>query len=518
VANKTLFQSLVGAFLPKTDAVNDAGGKAYALQPKQALAQYAATGCLNGTFHAGAGDQLDTVLALANAVEPAFVAKVALHARAAGHMKDMPALLLAVLAVRDVALLKQVFARVCDNGKMVRTFVQILRSGVVGRKSLGTAPKKLVRAWMDGLADDRLLVATVGNDPSFADLVKMVHPKPADAARRAFYAWLIGREHDAAALPAPVQAFEAWKADRARPIPEVPFQLLTSAELDAAAWCAIARQASWQTTRMNLNTFLRHGVFAAPGMAELIAERLRDPHAIANARVFPYQLMVAWMSAEAGVPMAVKNALQDAMELAIANVPAFATAVAVCPDVSGSMHSPVTGNRGTATTAVRCIDVAALVTAAVLRRNPDAEVIPFSDRLYQAGLNPRDSVMTNAKLLSALPAGGTDCALPLAELNRRQANAGLVILVSDNESWIDRSPHARGTALLREWRIYRDRNPAARLVCLDLQPIRQVQAPDGRDILNIGGFADEVFATIHAFQAGTLAADHWVGVIEAIAL
>ncbi len=518
MANKTLFQSLIGALLPTTDAVNEAGGKAYCLSPKHALAQYAATGCLNGTFYADADDQLDLVLTLAKAVEPEFLAKVAIHARAAGHMKDMPALLMAVLAERDVALLKRVFARVCDNGKMVRTFVQILRSGVAGRKSLGTVPKKLVRAWMEQLSDSQLLSATVGNDPSFADLVKMVHPKPADAARRAFYAWLIGRAHDAAVLPAPVRAFEAWKQDRTQPVPDVPFQLLTSAPLDTAAWCAIARQATWQATRMNLNTFVRHGVFAVDGMSELIAARLRDPLAIAHARVFPYQLLIAYQQAGDEVPLAVREALQDAMEIAITHVPAFTVPVVVCPDVSGSMDSPVTGQRGTATTAVRCRDVAALMAATVMRRNPLATVLPFSDRVNEIPLNPRDSVLTNAARLAELPSGGTDCSLPIAELNRRRATAGVVILVSDNESWIDRNPHSRGTVLLREWQTFRARNPGAKLVCLDLQPNRTVQAPDRDDILNIGGFADAVFATIADFAAGRLDAEQWVGVIEQIAL
>ena len=76
-------------------------------------------------------------------------------------------------------------------------------------------------------------------------------------------------------------------------------------------------------TRMNLNTFARHGVFGQPGMAELIANRLRDPQAIAKARVFPYQLMVAYTmaNANADIPREVCEALQDAMEIATANVP-----------------------------------------------------------------------------------------------------------------------------------------------------------------------------------------------------
>ena len=65
------------------------------------------------------------------------------------------------------------------------------------------------------------------------------------------------------------------------------------------------------------------------------------------------------------------------MELAIANVPAIDGQVYVCPDVSGSMQSPVTGHRKGATTAVRCVDVAALMAAAIVRRNPSAEVLPF---------------------------------------------------------------------------------------------------------------------------------------------
>ena len=44
MANKQLFKSRPGRLAPETDARNEAGGKAYALSPKAALAQYVATG------------------------------------------------------------------------------------------------------------------------------------------------------------------------------------------------------------------------------------------------------------------------------------------------------------------------------------------------------------------------------------------------------------------------------------------------------------------------------------------
>src|SRR5919112_5694191 len=176
MANKTLFKSLVGRLVPSADARNEHNAPAYALTPKHALAQYAATGCLGATFYAGAEEQLAKVLELCEQVEPEFVARTAVYARQRGYMKDMPALLLAVLAAKDVRLLAQVFPRVVDNGRMLRNFVQIVRSGTAGRKSLGTAPKRLVREWLEARRAQAGFPASVGQSPSFADVVRMVHP------------------------------------------------------------------------------------------------------------------------------------------------------------------------------------------------------------------------------------------------------------------------------------------------------------------------------------------------------
>jgi 60 kDa SS-A/Ro ribonucleoprotein len=267
---------------------------------------------------------------------------------------------------------------------------------------------------------------------------------------------------------------------------------------------------------MNLNTFARHGVFEEPAMIDLIADRLRARSEIGRARAFPYQLLVAFRSAGERVPGAIRSALEDAMECAISNVPAIEGQVYVCPDVSGSMRSPITGVIKGASTAVRCVDVAALVSAAVLRRNPTAEVLPFEVDVVPVRLSARDSVMTNAERLAAVGGGGTSVSAPLSRLNARKATGDLVIVVSDCESWADAA--GRGTATMREWQTFRARNPRARLVLIDLQPYRTTQAADRADILNVGGFSDQVFNVIADFAAGRLHADHWVGQIDAVSI
>jgi 60 kDa SS-A/Ro ribonucleoprotein len=493
MANKNLFQTIRGALLPAATVRNDAGAPAYELSPKATLARLAATGCLTRTFYATAETQLDRVLEVAQQVDTAFLAQTALYARRKGHMKDMPALLCAVLATRDLDRLIEIFPQVIDNGKMLRNFVQILRSGVTGRKSLGSAPKRLVRQWLERANERQLLNAAIGNDPSLADVVKMVHPRPADATREAFYAWLVGKPYDTAALPETLRAFEAWKLSKEGEVPDVPFQMLTALDLGDREWAAIAGAASWQTTRMNLNTFARHGVFKFGGMAEKLAARLADPEQIRRARVFPYQLLVAFLNAGKEVPgvlrEALREALQDAMEVALSNV----------PEIYGS--------------AVRCVDVAGLVAAAFLRKNRNARIIPFKEDVVHLELNPRDTVMTNATKLSSLPPGATNCSAPLRLLNSEKATPDLVVFVSDNESWTDpKSP--RGTAVMAEWEKLKNRNPKARLVCIDLVPNTTTQAPDRKDILNIGGFSDAVFDLIAAFAAGADGADHWIREIE----
>lgn len=519
MSNKSIFQSFIRKEL-KTQVRNEAGGVAYRRTAEQQLAQYAAVGCFGSTFYSNADEQLVAVLARCNEVSAEFIAQTALFARQQAHMKDMPALLVAVLSVKSPGLMAEVFERVIDKPKMLRNFVQIMRSGVVGRRSLGTLPKRLVEQWFESRSDEQLFYGSVGNDPSLADVIKMVHPKPLTETRQALFQYLLGRKPSIDQLPLIVQQYERCKrrkrADK-HPAPDVPMQMLTSLKLELSDWLSIARNASWQTTRMNLNTFERHGVFKNAEMVDLIAKRLSNVREIERAKVFPYQLLSAYLNVSPSMPIEIRESLQDAMEIAISNVPHVEGKVFVLPDVSGSMHSSITGERDGATSKVRCIDVAALVAAAILRRNPKAEVVPFATDVIQCKLNSRDSVMTNAERLAGLPSGGTNCSAPLTYLNKRKAMGELIVYVSDNESWIDSVNHGYlggRTETMKQWEIFKNRNPYAKMICIDIQPHSSVQAKERPDIINVGGFSDQVFRIVSDVATGRFQNNHWVETIR----
>jgi 60 kDa SS-A/Ro ribonucleoprotein len=567
MANKRLFgnQSLPGPAMKPTDTKNEAGGVSYKRTERGLLAQFAATGCLSSTFYASGEDQLKTTMDAASKVDAPFIAKTAIFAREHGFMKDMPALLTAVLAGRmkaeapvDAETARKAFVasfgRCLDNGKMLKNFGQIMRSGVVGRKALASGTiRRMIQAWFDGHTDEQLVWQSIGGEMPLIDLIKLARVDAKTPSRRALFKWLKGAEpgqkdrlgfdYKPEDLPDLVKQYEAWKATKSGAVPRVPFQMLTALELKSYDWTEIARRASWQETRQSLNTFARHGVFDKPGMTDIICEKLQNKDLIEKAKVFPYQLMTSFNYVKDEVPTKVKIALQQALEHSLSNIPNIPNAV-VCPDLSGSMSAPVTGSKDRAgagatarmgrphgsTTVVTCREVAALVTSAILRKNPETFVLPFDDKVHKGFRpNPLDTVATNAQKLAALPGGGTNCSLPLQHLNSIGHKGDVVIYLSDYESWIDgqgRNLHASSswqiapvvTGMMAEWAIYKARNPKARLVCIDLAPQGSKQAVEREDILSIGGFSDHVFKLIDNFLKGGMSTDYWIDQIDKIQL
>jgi 60 kDa SS-A/Ro ribonucleoprotein len=561
MANKMLFSSATST-LPRAYVRNEAGGLAYQLAPKHALAQLAATGCFNGTYYADAATQLDALRALVDQVDDnGFLAKLAVYSRERAFMKDMPAALLLVLARRDTRLFQLAFDRVVDNGRVLRTLFQMVRSGQFGRKSLSSSLQRAFQRWLNTASIERLLSASIGSDPSLRDILRLARPTPADSRRRALFGWLTDKEMakwapaTEADLPEQVRALVAYRqAETADEQVEIlrdqqfRWDLLADAAKGRDVWRAIARQMGPQALRMNLNTLVRHEVFAtgvveaslgrriaeAVGLAsrtddemvDYVAGRIADADEIRRSRQFPYQYLAAYLNAGDDVPQKIKAALHKAAEIACGNIPVLPGPVVIGLDVSGSMSSPVTGHRGRgATSKMRCVDVAALFAAAIRRRNPDSIVVPFDDRTHQARVDPQDSILSLAERLAKYGGGGTNCSLPLAAANRDYLHRRFVgcVLVSDYESWIGTGRHG-STAVMTEWqefvknqlRLQGAEMIGPKLICINVQPYGTVQAPERSDILNMGGFSDAVFGVVAAFLGDD--AGRFVAEVEAVEL
>ena len=545
MANKTLFSSITNQF-GRANARNEAGGLAYRLPAKHALAQVAATGCFGGIYYADAQAQLDELRSLIDQVDDnVYLAKLAVYSRERAYMKDMPAALLLVLAQRDSKLFHRAFDRVVDNGRVLRPLFQMLRSGQFARKSLSSSLQRAFQRWLNGASVNALLSASIGNDPSLRDVLRLARPTPLDNERRALFGWLTDKpvakwdpatEND---LPEQVRRLAAY---RQAETPELQagilarlnarWDLLADAARGPLVWKAIARQMGPQALRMNLNTLARHDVLADRGMVDYVANRIADADEIRRSGQFPYQYLAAYLNASDDVPQKIKAALHRAAENACGNVPELPGPVVIGLDTSGSMGSPVTGGRGRgATSKMRCVDVAALFAAAVLRRNPESVVVPFDTRAYEAKFDPQDTILRLAERLAKYGGGGTDCSLPLREANTKYRDREFVavVLVSDYESWVyGGRPFAAGhdgaTGVMTQWQDFVKNQLrlqgagmfGPKLICINLQPYTTAQAPERSDVLNIGGFGDAVFNVLASFLASDAA--RFVAEVESVEL
>lgn len=544
MANKKLFQKPM-RHEPDVDTVNEAGGTAYKAPDKLALAQLASTGTFEDTFYSTAEKQVNHMLDLCEKVEPEFLAKLAVYAKQVGKMKDMPVYVLTYLlakAKKDesyVPFAEAAFRLVAKTGRDIRNLTLFMRSGIVlGNKSLGSRTQRLISEVLNSASDRQIINWSVGNDPSLADVIKLARPNPNKVSpavsfgkeRRGLYSWVIGKDikGDTMATPKLLAELLAFQKDPANaPVPPVEFRLLTGMELPQHVWKEIAGNASYMQTRMNLATFHRQGVFTDAEVTRKVCDRLRNPEYIKASGVFPFQQWVAAnkLRTISGFPTKVADAMEDAVDISMDNIPALSGNIVVAVDVSGSMSSPVTGYRsgGRRSSTVRCVDAAALVAAGIKRKNPDTKVIAFDTSAAEVKQSHRDSVVTLANQLASLCGGGTNCGAALQMVNIMVKrgdweNPDLVIMVSDNESWSMHSYYGNKTPAMAEWHQIYAKNKNAKFVCLDITPYTSRQVTDSPGRVTVGGFSDEMFQTFKDIQDGVDGRSLWLDKIEAIQL
>jgi len=547
MANKRLFGSQVSRSMsvPAADAQTHHGTPAYKLDSFHALCQLACTGTMHNTYYAGGGDQLDQMVKLSAEVTTEQLAKLAIYSRQKGLMKDMPAACLLLLSKRDTNLFHVIFDRVITNGKMMRTFFELLRSGRFGRKalsySISRAFRNRIRNAMQAMHEKGspwLLHASIGNDPSYRDILRCLHYKPFTNFERAVNGWLADYEMKYwapatyADLPITLQALDAFrKAETEQQqlelmpaLTKVRWDLLSDAIKGTRVWRAVAMNMAPFALRMNLNTMARHKVFDDPDTAQYVADRLKDSEEVKRGGSFPYSYFMAYISLDSSVPQVIKSALHKAAELSCGNVPTLPGPVVIGIDTSGSMSSPATGNRGSATTKATCVQVASVFGAALLRQNPDSVLVPFDTCEHQHNLDPNDSILSIADRLSKYGGGGTDCSVPLGVANgrlRERPFAGCII-VSDNESWYNAQSYYRGTTTANAWSRFVDNQkrlrkfPQPKYVGINIQPYTIAQNKESTDIMNIGGFSDGVFETVSAFFEDDI--NRFVRAVESVEL
>lgn len=451
-------------FIRAPDTVNHAGGDAYAQTAKLELVSTIITSFLQDEFYRTeqqATARIRELIATLAATDPLFVAKAALYARHQHGMRSVSHLLAGEIA----KLVKGASWSKNFHDKIVRRpddAIEILGYYLAAHgRPLPNSLKKGLGAALARF--DEYQLAKYRRDHSafkLVDAVNLVRP-PSTPALSALVRGQL----------APAKTWETRLTQAgAAAAAEAPDNAEALAAAKADAWASLVRERKlgYLALLRNVRNILEH----APDTVGELCEQLADAAAVRRSLVYPFQFLAAIDALKNGNHAGtarVMDALNQAVDHSLANVPRFEGATLVALDCSGSM----TGRPQT---------IGSLF-AAVLVKASGADLMLFSNDAQYHALNRRDTTLTAAKSIP-FAAGGTNFNAIFQRANRAYDR---VIVLSDMQGWI-----GGGAPLASLVRYEREHNAAPRIFSFDLNGYGTLQFPQER-VYCLAGWSDRVF-------------------------
>lgn len=460
--------------------INLAGGDAYRQNPELQLVSLLLTSFVQDQFYRSAKQSFTDLANLTAAVNPEFAAKAALYARNEFGMRSITHLLAAGLAQRASG---QDWARFFYD-RIVRRPDDMLEIAAayraLGGKSLSNAMKKGFAAAF-GRFDAYQLAKYRGEGRAFklVDLVNLVHPAANERNAEALRQLIAGE----------LKNLDTWEA-RLSEAGQAAGDEAEKTALKAEAWAELLHSGrlGYLALLRNLRNIAEH----APELAPAAASALTDRQAIRKSLVMPFQLLVAMDAVQESAVAAkrlLKEALTDALEVSLGNVPRFEGKTLVVLDDSGSMSTPARGN-GFGNRS--CLQLGAAFAAALFKSN-DADLMRFSDDASYVRANSRDAMMSIAQgLIKNARSAGTNFH---AIFQTARIAYDRIIILSDMQGWMGAgTPNGM-------FEFYKTRTGAKPFVySFDLAGYGSLQLPEQK-VFCLAGFSDKVFDVMRLLES-----------------
>ncbi|KAK3099193.1 hypothetical protein FSP39_000835 [Pinctada imbricata] len=227
----------------------------------------------------------------------------------------------------------------------------------------------------------------------------------------------------------------------------VPTQMLK----DATVWRALIRYMPIRAMLRNLGKMTSMNVLPPYSFEHsLTLDKIRDKVSMKNARIHPFDLLIALRQYEKGrgelgklvwtpddeIKRALENALYDSFVFTEPTNKKHLLAI----DVSESMDTPVVG-----TPSITARDGAAVMAMHTLRNetNANCKIVAFScaqsqehpATLRQLQVNHTDKLNTVIETCKGIPSGDTDCALPILHALEKKEKYDVFIVYTDSETY-----------------------------------------------------------------------------------
>jgi len=412
----------------KADTVNLCGHAAYAMGDHEKLVTQVLTNFINEPtkFY---GDNTNELIELAQkvcSVDPMFIAQLAVYARDTMNMRSVSHVLAAIVCNNAHTHAEAFPSFVEVPRKMVRRLIirgdditNMLAAyfGLYKDKSL---PNSMRRGLRDALEDMSILQLAKyqehGKVVSMADAIKLLHPK--------------------AKSPEQAEAFKACIENRLKVPESWKTAVSENAEGEKKSWKELIDEGKlpYMAAIRNIRNILDDPASTIDTITKVM-DMLKDPVQVAKSRQLPFRYLSAYNAAMESPRCStlVTDALEEAFDQSIKNLPKLPGRTIVCIDVSGSMHSYVSRK-----STVMCDEIAKQLGYVVAAMSDDAIIYTFDTDLTREDFSKRAGVLSQVRALKNRGGGGTDMHLPFYEAINKKIECDRFVVLSDNEVNSDR--------------------------------------------------------------------------------
>lgn len=390
---------------------NRSGHVAYDMKDKDKLVTMVLTTFFNESKYYG--DNSNELVQLAEKVaanEPRFVSNLAIYARKEMHLRSVSHVLTSIVAhtveskpfIRDTV--DGVVERADDITEIMACYLSMYGKPVPNglKKGLNDAMKKF-----NAFAFSKY---NGGNkDIKFRDVLRICHPK-ADTDKQSQTFRMI--------LDDTLPVAKRWETE------------LSARGNTKEVWEELIEEnrIGYMATLRNLRNIIN----AAPSNIQKVYDKLANKEEVLKSKQLPFRFLSAYKNLPSGATTKVRDALEDACEYSIDNLPKIPGKTVIAIDTSGSMWSTISYKSD-----VRCDQIALMLGLMANKLCEEAIVYAFDTKIGELTVSHRSGIIQTT-LSPLFGGGGTDLTLPLRRMINNDIVADRLIMISDNEinsSW-----------------------------------------------------------------------------------
>lgn len=393
--------------------VNKSGHVAYKMGDKEKLITQVLTSFFNESkFYGDNSKNMQETIERVVKTDPAFIAKLAVFAKKEFNMRSVSHVLVAYLAheVTGKPYTKETVKAVSLRGDDV-TEIMACYLSLFG-KPIPNALKKGISEVLGGF-DEYTLAKYKGEGKAvkMRDLLCLCRPTPKTKAQSEMWHRLLNDE-----LETPV----TWETQ------------LSANGNNAKTWEKLID--SGKVGYMALLRNLRNILMANPSNANKVLETIENPENVKRSKQLPFRYLSAYKELNNMAGSRVFDALENAVESSIENMPKLSGTTVIAVDASGSMSGTISGKSN-----VRCYEIAMLLGLIANKICDNSIFYTFNNSIAKYPVSSRNGILYTT--LSARCGGSTDMGLPFAQMIKDNIKADRIIVISDNEcnsSWFNK--------------------------------------------------------------------------------